>query len=648
MFWLLANHHLRFVNWVIIEFNIKFIRSSSPTKMNKLFLYIIPILFFACKEYSIEQTMRIFLFLFLAILFSGCKETSIETHFVGEKITLIFEGPQSSESHKVNPFTDYRMTVKFVNGKSTFEIPGFYAADGKASETSSNSGNKWMVRFRPETSGIWSYTVNFKSGAGIAVNPDVMGKSVGADGLEGKFEVLDGDESGWQAKGRLITNSRYRQYSTSGEYYLKGGPDSPENFLAFAEFDDTYRYEENNRTGEARIDSTLHTYSPHIKDWSEGDPTWKGTKGKGIIGALNYLASKKMNVVYMLTMNIQGDGKDVWPYISPNEIVRFDCSKLDQWEVVFDHMDNLGIMQHFVLQETENELFLDDGNTGFNRKLYLRELIARFGHHPGVTWNIGEENGPADFSPEGQTTEQQLAMINYLKESDPYENFVVVHTHADGHLRNELMTKLLGKKNLDGVSLQIGSPQKVNEETKYWIDNSGSSGKQWVVNLDEIGPYWSGIHPDDWPNNNQDSLFHQALWGNLLAGGAGVEWYFGYKAPNNDLNCENWRSRDRVWDVTQHALNFFHDHLPFWEMESRVDLTENSSGFCFAKEGEIYVVYVPKEKIQTLNVEGNYKVEWFDPFNGGALQSATFDNLGPLRLEAPDKNHDWVALVKKD
>ena len=56
-------------------------------------------------------------------------------------------------------------------------------------------------------------------------------------------------------------------------------------------------------------------------------------------------------------------------------------------------MDGLGILQHVVLQETENELMWDAGDTGPMRKLYLRELIARFAHHPRLIWNIGEENG---------------------------------------------------------------------------------------------------------------------------------------------------------------------------------------------------------------------------------------------------------------
>ena len=55
-----------------------------------------------------------------------------------------------------------------------------------------------------------------------------------------------------------------------------------------------------------------------------------------------------------------------------------------------------------------------------------------------------------------------------------------------------------------------------------------------------------------------------ALWGNLMAGGSGVEWYFGYELPHSDLNCEDWRSREKVWEFSRFALNFFQDHLPDW------------------------------------------------------------------------------------
>ena len=85
---------------------------------------------------------------------------------------------------------------------------------------------------------------------------------------------------------------------------------------------------------------------------------------------------------------------------------------------------------HIVTQETENEKMLDDGDTGPMRQLYYRELIARFGHHLGLVWNLGEENGPAGFSPNGQTSEQQKAMTKFIKETDPYKHPILLHTHS--------------------------------------------------------------------------------------------------------------------------------------------------------------------------------------------------------------------------
>ncbi len=67
-----------------------------------------------------------------------------------------------------NPFLNYRLDVTFKNGNKVYVIPGFYAADGNAAETSSASGNIWQVRFTPDAIGEWTYTVSFKKGNNIA------------------------------------------------------------------------------------------------------------------------------------------------------------------------------------------------------------------------------------------------------------------------------------------------------------------------------------------------------------------------------------------------------------------------------------------------------------------------------------------------
>jgi hypothetical protein len=573
-------------------------------------------------------------------------------------LTLSFEGPQTSEQAEENPFLNYRLLVTFRQGDHSYTVPGFYAADGNAAESSAESGNVWQVHFTPDRSGEWTYDVSFRQGENIAVNDDPnAGETLAFDGSTGTFEVVPTDKDGddFRAKGKLrYVGERYLQFAESGEYYLKGGTDSPENLLGYEDFDGTYfGAEEEQREGEAAADKQLHRYTDHVQDWHEGDPSWQDGKGKGIIGALNYLHSKGMNSIYFLTLNIGGDGKDVWPYTGYDERYRFDCSKLAQWEKVFSHADSLGIMLHFVTQETENELLLDDGDLGIQRKLYYRELIARFAHHLAVTWNMGEENGYANFTPEAQNDQQRKDMFTYMKEKDPYQNFVVLHTHAGREPRYNILEPLLGFAHLDGPSLQINPTADVHAETRHWIEASGEAGKQWVVNLDEIGPHYQGVFPDD-VDPEHDTVRHEALWGNLMAGGGGAEWYFGYRYPNDDLNAETFRTRSNMWDQTRYAIAFFQQHLPFWEMQPADELLEAEGVYCLAKPGEVYALYLPKAKDAMLDLEDSeeaFRVQWYNPRSGGALQAGSVNEIqGPgmvnIGMPPADTDRDWAVVIQ--
>lgn len=575
-------------------------------------------------------------------------------------ITLDIPGPETSEWAKENPFLDYRLDVLFKNGDIQYKVPGFFAADGNAAETSAEEGNIWKVRFLPDKVGTWTYTISFRKAKDIAISDRTdAGQPIKIDGITGTFEITDTDKSGvdFRGKGRLVNGGHgYLAFQESGELWIKNGADSPENFLGYADFDQTLRYSLKTteaREGEADPKERLHRYQPHIADWKEGDPIWQNGKGKGIIGAMNYLASMGVNSQYMLTLNILGDGKDVWPYTDHNERYRFDCSKLDQWEIVFSHMDKLGMMMHFVLQETENECLLDNGNTDVQRMLYLRELIARFAHHPAVTWNIGEENGPASWSPIGQTEQQKKDMASYLKKINPYPNLVVVHTHADDEKQDEYLTPLLAYPNLDGPSMQIGNTSKVFDRIKKWIDYSEKAGKRWLVSLDEIGQHWKGVLPDA-IDPSHDTVRADCLWATLMAGGAGVEWYFGYAYPNNDLNCEDYRSREIWWKQSAIATSFIKS-LPLQEMRNINSPVGIKGSYCLSKGNEMYVIYLPTTS-RPINISlpgiGEYMAEWFNPREGGELSTGTPEKIiagtkNPAVSPAFNDGKDWVLILTK-
>jgi hypothetical protein len=576
-------------------------------------------------------------------------------------VVLTFDGPELDEAGEPNPFLDYRLDVFFSQRSDTvIGVPGYYTADGNAGQTGATGGNKWRVHFLPPEPGTWTYTVSFRTGKDIAINDaaqrpkddsprakKLAQQAAALDGMTGNITIAPTDKTGRDSRAQGLlryTGQRYLQFAHTGTYFIKGGTDSPENFLGYADFDQTFNTSPGarNRAGEANVGKFIHHYQPHVQDWQPGDPTWRDGKGKGIIGALNYLASKGMNSVYFLTYNIDGgDGMDVWPWTSPQEKLRFDCSKLDQWEIVFSHMDKLGLAMHVITQETENDHALDGGDLGRQRKLYYRELIARFAHHPALIWNLGEENTNTD--------EQRKAFAEYIHRFDPYNHPVVCHTYPGKY--DEVYTPLLGYKRFEGPSLQTNDTYR---QTVKWINLSTKAGRPWFVCLDEIGPSNTGVKPDS-DDYWHDDVRRQHLWGNLMAGGAGVEWYFGYNYPNNDLNCENWRSRDHMWDLTRYALELFHDHLPFAKMEHHDELTSTRGDHCLARPGEVYAIYLPAGGTTDLELgtsTATFQIRWFNPREGGPLQKGTLGSMtGPGKADIgqplQDTDKDWVALVER-
>jgi len=578
------------------------------------------------------------------------------------RVTVAFEGPELSEASVPNPFTDFRLNVIFSHAESgkSYRVPGYFAADGNAGETGATSGFIWRAHFAPDEVGEWTYVAEMRTGENIAISVDPLaGEAVGLNGnieeeARGRFYVWESNK-GWpdnRGRGRLqYVGKHYLQYAQSGEYFIKQGPDSPENLLAYADFDGDFKTDGN-------YDKYIKTFAPHVNDWKSGDPSWGDGKGRGLIGAINYLASEGLNVFSFLTMNVTGDDRNVYPYTTYDERLRMDVSRLDQWEVVLEHADSLGFYLHFKTQEEENATLLDGGDVGLERKIYYRELIARFSHHLALNWNLGEEN-------DHQSTEQRQQMAQYFADTDPYGHLIVVHTFP--HRKEEVYVPLLGEaSSLTGVSLQGASDffEDVHGDVHRWVKASGEAGKPWVVGYDEPGNWKEGLVPDDVGfeagNGNYKAARHRALWGSLMAGGAGVEWFFGEGNHDGDVSLEDFRSRDKWWDYCRVALRFFRNYLPFERMQAADELIQNvEEGYCFASTDDVYALYLPSgtasgKSLDLSAASGAFVVSWFDPRNGGFLaQGSVTQVLGggekPVELGNPpsDLEQDWVALVQR-
>ncbi|HEV7281491.1 MAG TPA: DUF5060 domain-containing protein [Pirellulaceae bacterium] len=569
-----------------------------------------------------------------------------------EVVTLDVEvGRTYSETGDRNPFTDVAARATFESGDERFEVPAYFAADGEAADTGASEGSIWRVHFVPPHAGTWNWKFESREGERIAVADDRDSGTAGpGDGLRGSFDVAENPNP----RGLIqYVGDRYLRDAATGEAWLKAGADSPENFLAYADFDGL---QEDQKARPKKGRATLHRYEPHVADFREGDPTWGDGKGRGMIGALNYLASQGVNSVYFLPNNLYGDGDDVFPYVDRKSRDRFDSSRLAQWERVFEHMDRLGISLHVILSETENQGMFEqetgEAEFAWTRKLYYRELVARFAHHRGLVWNLGEENGPHKRD-EGRgegvgrrtTDAQRKAWGAYLKQVDPWDRPVVVHTYPG--MYDPVYEPLLGSESLDGASLQMGNVKQVHAETKKWIERSAKAGRQWVVNLDEIGPADVGVAPDA-VDPAHDAVRREALWGNLLAGGGGVEWYFGYKHPHHDLNLEDFRSREAMWRQTAASLKILRQ-IPFDTMQSHDELVESKNAWCLADPGKAYLVYVRAGEKATLKVPaGTYRRTAYDPLTGDRASDDSREvESGSLELTPGDHDRAF-SIVRKN
>ncbi|WP_162417135.1 DUF5060 domain-containing protein [Cyclobacterium roseum] len=552
-----------------------------------------------------------------------------------QKLTLSWEGPQGNEAAQT--FLNFRMEVEFTDptGKSTV-VPGYFAGDGMAGESSATEGNIWRAHLLPLIPGDWQYQARFYQADRAAIASTIHEEwETSFHGDAGEFQVAppDGKAPGFLSKGKLAyTGGHFLQF-TNGDYFLKMGANSPEVFLEYSGFDGT---------------DSDRDYPAHLKDWEETDPVWQGGKGKGILGVVNYLQDQGINAHYFLLMNAYGDGKKAYPWKGPDAYYEYDLSKLDQWQQVFDHMMASGLMPQFVLSEQENQSYFEAKEGGVfadSRKVYYREMAARFGYLNAVTWNIGEESGWGKESTEegkANSTEQRKDFAAYLEDLLPANELIVVHNGPSN--TDAIFDGLLGDSPYTGISYQGNFEDSFYgyERIRHWREQSALHGQPWVVTYDE--PYTNPEFPD------LDTWRKNALWAALIAGGAGVEIYFG---SGKDLTIQDYRLYEKYWKTMDRAKSFFlNNNLPFEKLKPMNP--SETTGWGLALDSEELVIYLPEGgKGQVILPSGTYRIHWYDPrmgemyTTGEPIEVAEKEKVS-LGQAPHDAENDWVVWISRD
>ena len=316
------------------------------------------------------------------------------------KVTITFDGPKTSEMDERNPFTDYRLNVTFSKGDKTCVVPGYYAADGNAANSGADSGNKWRVHFTPSEPGEWKYEASLQRGTLVAVSDEPQ---AGSNYLResGSFVVEPTDKTGrdFRGKGRLqYVGKHYLQFAGTGEYFLKAGPDAPETLLAYADFDDTVARKQSNVPAQDLAAARAGLEA--------GRPDLEGRQGQGPDRRAELPGGQGLQRLLLPALQRRRRRRQ---RLAVRRARRQAALRLLEARPMGHRVrprHRLGLYLHFKLQENEIDdnrrgdkreqglvpESLDGGKLGAERKLYCRELIARFGHDLALNWNIGEEN----------------------------------------------------------------------------------------------------------------------------------------------------------------------------------------------------------------------------------------------------------------
>ncbi len=493
------------------------------------------------------------------ILSCGREQETLPSFHRWGKIELIFTGPESRGMGEPNPFA-IPFDVLFTGPDGgNYLVPGFYDGDGMGGM----DGNVWKARFSADINGTWSFHTQ---------SPEPL-----LNGLNGTIAVIDPpvDAPDLYRLGRLeYVGERYFKFRNGG-YWIKAGADEPENLLGGA----------------------------------FGENDWEEKKRQ-----IDQLVSYRVNSVYVMTHNIDGDHQDVWPWAgataeeAKQNADRFDVARLAQWRALFEHIQERGLVIHLVLED-------DSAWTGFNYSRYYREIVARFGDLPALYFNFCEEHN------EAHTLDEALGYMALLDTIDPYDHPRTIHNV------NIPRAEYVTHHAVHAASIQTDpkSPQMLNQLAVDWFAAPLVRGRRpLVLGFDEARP------PDE----------RGSWWAVYLGGGI---W-------ESLLPVETgYAEYQREWDELVLAKRFM-ETLPVADMFPANHIVTAGTAFCLAQPGEVYAFYLPSGgEIEVDLTRGNhYELQWFDPRARVREPWSAVQEIegGPVKLASPTTD-DWALRIRR-
>jgi hypothetical protein len=311
----------------------------------------------------------------------------------------------------------------------------------------------------------------------------------------------------------------------------------------------------------------------------------------------------------------------IYPWGGSNDEPDFTRMNLDFWrhyDRVIEALFERGIVAHVMLR-VYNKMVKWPENGSPEDDLYYRYAVARYGAYPNVIWDFSKE------AHNEKDADYKLAVLNKIKEMDPYDNLVTVHD--------------------DNANYENGNYDicdfRSDQQHSNWgeVIQQQRAQRRWPVVNVEYG-YEEGV--DNLPTYGVKQPWEEVLrrtWEICCAGG-----YPNYYYSNTSWDLIKWQPEPPGWKRYRILRDFF-ESTRWWGAEPHQDLVVEGTAWCLADPGREYIVFAPQGGPITLRLTEN------KAFVGTRLDPHTGEMQNGLEIAGGDQTIDlpqgqpWVLRI---
>ncbi len=301
------------------------------------------------------------------------------------------------------------------------------------------------------------------------------------------------------------------------------------------------------------------------------------------------------------------------------DFIRFNVAYWQKADRAVRAMRNRGIVATCIVTIEKQNLPKEYGVLTEHEKRLYRYAVARLAAYSNVWWDLGNEHN------EYRKPDWASTMGDLMKKWDPYDRPRSAHAHAEWLYGDQSWANYI-------ITQQYGNCTEVNQ----WVLKYRHIPKPYIN--EEYG--YEGVLDEPKHGLNADWV-RKCHWSIALAGGyatygdwtAGTPFYTGQIGQGKAT-------------VQLRYLRETFESLPYPLMEPHNELV-GKDAFCLAKEGEVYLVYIPDGQetiLHAVPAKQGYKVTWINPRTGRQINPRKTENE-TITLRPPSAD-DWAALIR--